>query len=287
MATLILFFLGAAFGSFLNVVALRYDPEKSLFDNGVLNGRSYCPGCEKTLRWFELIPLVSFVIQRAKCRTCSIGISPRYFFIEIICGLIFILVPFRLGIPLITSFFALHSLFIAVLWSFVLLSLILMTLIDFKWMIIPDELNIFFIILGILLLSFHGFDLLPAKSFLGVPSVLLGGGGWEWQTHVAGLLGAFAFFVFLVFVTRGRGMGIGDVKLAAALGLIFGSPDIIFLIVTAFVLGGGIGALALFSRKKTMKSAIPFGPFLAFGACTLFFFGERLVEGYVSFMLAN
>ncbi len=96
MEWLILFVFGLAIGSFLNVVALRYDGERSLFDAGPVSGRSYCPHCGRTLRWFELVPLVSFIMQGAKCRRCHAPISFQYPLVELISGLVFVFVPWHI-----------------------------------------------------------------------------------------------------------------------------------------------------------------------------------------------
>jgi len=282
MATFLLFLLGAAFGSFLNVIALRYDPEKSLLGNGVLGGRSYCPHCRATLRWFELIPLVSFLIQGGKCRRCRAAISVRYITIEILCGLLVLLVPQRLGMPLASLFLFTHASVVIILWTFVFLTLLLMTLIDMRHMVIPDELNIFLSIIGSALIATGGFDSFAERSLVGIYRPLFGGESRIWQNHIGAALGALAFFVALVLLTRGRGMGIGDVKLAGALGLVFGWPDAGLSILAAFLFGGVFGLWALGRGKKTMKSAVPFGPFLALGAVFIFFLGENLLQWYVS-----
>src|SRR5581483_8885445 len=91
-----LFVFGLAIGSFLNVVALRYDGNRFVLDPKAIGGRSHCPHCKKTLQWYELIPLASFAIQRGKCRGCGVRIGFRYPFVEFLSGLIFALVPLRL-----------------------------------------------------------------------------------------------------------------------------------------------------------------------------------------------
>ena len=90
---IILFFFGAAVGSFINVLATRYDPAAFLFSRRVIGGRSHCPGCGKTLRWFELIPLFSFLVQGGRCRRCKKRLSIQYLIVELLSGLIFVLVP--------------------------------------------------------------------------------------------------------------------------------------------------------------------------------------------------
>src|SRR5580704_2783986 len=103
MLWIFLFIFGLAIGSFLNVVALRYDGEHFLFSNKKLGGRSHCPHCKKTLRWFELIPLVSFAIQGGKCRHCKAPIGWQYPLVELISGIIFVAVPLRFSYVLYLS----------------------------------------------------------------------------------------------------------------------------------------------------------------------------------------
>src|SRR3989344_2404324 len=93
---ILLFIFGAVLGSFINVLAVRYDPERFIFDSKVIGGRSYCPHCRKTLRWFELVPLMSFLFQRGQCLGCGRRISFQYPLVEIVAGLICVFVPMRL-----------------------------------------------------------------------------------------------------------------------------------------------------------------------------------------------
>ncbi|HEY4497126.1 MAG TPA: prepilin peptidase, partial [Candidatus Paceibacterota bacterium] len=142
-AYLILFLTGVAFGSFLNVVSLRFNGEGKLFDN--IYGRSECMSCHKKLNWYELIPLFSFIIQLGKCRSCGVKLLWQYPLVEFLAGIIFIAVPCAL-IPNGVSFIPYFSI---VLWILVFLALLLMSVIDFRLQIIPDSINIFIGILGL------------------------------------------------------------------------------------------------------------------------------------------
>lgn len=274
-----LFVAGLAVGSFLNVVALRYDPERFLLARGVVGGRSRCPYCRRELRWFELIPLVSFFIQGCRCRTCGARLSFQYPLVELLSGLLFVFVPQRLG-----SFpYILHSTFyiLSSLWLLVFLTLLLVFLIDLRLGLIPDEANIFLVVLGVLiaLASRREFGL-TTGSFVG-PSALLF--GWRENIVVNRLVAVAAgaaFFGLLVLLSRGRAMGLGDVKLMAALGIVFGWPDVLFIAVLGFVFGGVAGLALIALRRKTMRSTIPFGPFIVIGAALIFFFGWQLLQGY-------
>jgi prepilin signal peptidase PulO-like enzyme (type II secretory pathway) len=249
MAEFLLFFLGLALGSFLHVLASRYDPERFVLTRETLGGRSYCPGCQKTLTWYELIPLVSFLIQLGKCRSCDAKISWSYFLVELVSGLIVLFAP-----PL---------------WAAVFLILLLVTLIDIRLQMIPDELSVVLVALGIWITSTSGIETAV------------------WTNHLGAAFGAAAFFGLLMLITRGRGpngesgMGFGDVKLVFGLGLLFGWPDTLLLVMLAFVVGAIVGLVFIASQSKNMKSALPFGPFLAISAAVVFFFGQSLIDVFL------
>ncbi len=276
----LLFIFGAAVGSFINVLAVRYDPERSPFARAVFGGRSHCPNCKKTLRWFELVPVVSFIAQGGRCRRCGARLSFQYPAVEVLSGLIFVFVPARLGVfgffgPAPTAVGAGFALAEAALWILVFLTFLLIALIDLRLSIIPDEANIFLGILGLVLTGISVVAAPPAPSgFMANP----------WVNHaVAALLGGL-FFGFLILITRGKGMGIGDAKFAIPLGLLFGLPGIAALIGLAFVIGAVFGVGAILSGRKGMKSAIPFGPFLVAASAVVFFWGESALRAYVTFM---
>jgi leader peptidase (prepilin peptidase)/N-methyltransferase len=278
MVFFFLFVFGIVIGSFLNVVSMRYDGEHFVLDPKVIGGRSHCPYCGKTLRWFELIPLFSFFIQGGHCRRCKAKLSFQYPTVEFISGLIFMLVPLRLAALTNGS---LLILFIAALWTLVFLILLLMSVIDIRIGIVPDELNIALgvaaVILGIsLTVSPDG-----SGSLMGSLGNMFGLTGNLWASRVMGAVFGFVFFEFLILVTRGKGIGMGDVKLALPLGLLFGWPDIIPVIMYAFILGALVGIFLIISKKTTMKGALPFGPFLAFGAAFIFFCGLPMAQWYL------
>jgi len=259
---IILFAFGLAIGSFLNVVAMRYDGEHFLFSTKLIGGRSHCEGCKKTLRWFELVPLFSFVAQGGRCRRCTARLSIQYPIVELLSGIIFASVPLALGTGVgITA----PLILLATLWIAVFEALLVMTLIDIRLGIIPDEINIFLAAAGVLLL------LIPAP--LDAVAVL---------ARIIAALGAGAFFALLIAVTRGKGMGMGDLKLAIPLGLLFGWPEILLVLMAAFVIGAVMGVIAVARGTNSMKGTLPFGPFLALGAMTAFFWGAPIIGWYLS-----
>jgi prepilin signal peptidase PulO-like enzyme (type II secretory pathway) len=271
----ILFILGTAFGSFLNVVALRYDAARSLF--APANGRSHCPHCKKTLRWFELIPLLSFALQNGRCRSCGKQIKHRYLLVELATGLLFVFVA--MSVPRLYAapypFYAILAIYLA---AFV--TLFLMALIDARLSIIPDGIHFILLGLGALkLLVLSGFSALQ-MTFVPRHALLFGLQGSPWLNSITAALIGAAFFFFLFAATKGKGMGFGDVKLAAALGFLFGWPDILFITVFAFLVGSIFGAWKIWKGKKKMKSAVPFGPFLALGVLILVLWGRHILSFY-------
>lgn len=275
-----LFIFGLIFGSFLNVIALRYDGDHFLFDPAVIGGRSHCPHCKRTLHWFELVPLASFFLQGAKCRECKMRIGVQYPAVEFLTGILFVAVPARLMQGLSGS--GLFFIIIAALWILVFMILILISYIDVRLGIIPDECHVILGGIGILLtFVFMVYSNGLNPSFFGGYAALF---GFQQNLLIARLMGiafGFVFFELLVLITRGRGMGMGDVKFALPLGLLFGWPDILFLVVAAFIFGAFIGAVGIFLKKKTMQGTLPFGPFLAGGAAFVFFFGFAFLQWYL------
>ncbi len=282
MLIVFLFIFGLVIGSFLNVVALRYDSEKDVFDLKNLGGRSHCPKCGRTLAWHELIPIFSFLFLRGQCRTCHQKISPQYPIVEFLCGLILIS-------PVYFSAFGgdfYHQNYIvASIWVLALLAFILLSLIDLKFYIIPDSINIFLAILGLAkMVTLYLADKTEYlyTSFLGGYALLFSLQENFWINYILAALVGLVFFGTIIYISKGRGMGMGDLKLITALGLLLGWPDILFVILFSFVIGGGVGVVLMLCKQKGMKDALPFGPFIVLGVLTTIFFGESLLKIYFS-----
>ena len=283
MVWLFLFVFGLVIGSFLNVVAMRYDGEHFLLDATMIGGRSHCPHCKKTLRWFELVPLVSFIMLGARCARCKTSLSFQYPIVELISGLIFALVPYRIETLWGVNGAILIGLTIFLVATFE--ALLVMSLIDIRLGIIPDEINVFLAVLGIFGGIFlTGFLGLANHSFASFYSILFGLQYNFWLNHVAAAVFGATFFGLLILITRGKGMGMGDLKIIIPLGFIFGWPDILFIIVFANVVGAVVGLIAISLGTKKMKGTLPFGPFLAIGAGTTFFFSYQLLQWYFSIL---
>lgn len=286
---LFLFVSGSALGSFLNVVSLRFDPERDkLFQN--IYGRSHCPYCKKELQWYELIPFFSFALQLGKCRSCKTKLSLQYPLVELLCGLGFVFVTYKLFLihPTLRLLLINQSIpvlyFLIAVWILTFLSLMLMSIIDFYHRIIPDSINIFIGILGLAVVGYKYFmpTDMTGGSFLG-HYVLMFTFGNPLLNHLVGLFFGAVFLGALYVISRGRGMGFGDVKLATALGLLMGWPDIALALMLAFITGSILSLALIFLNRKTIKDYVPFGPFIAMGVFLVFFFGYDILHLYFAF----
>lgn len=238
--------LGLAVGSFINVLTARL-PRKENF----LLGRSRCPHCRVKLRWYELVPVLSFIVLRGRCRTCQKKISRHYPVVEAVTGA---------GFFLLTTLFAGDPIFL--LWLLILFSLfVFIAAYDARYLVIPDQALI--VLLGWVALGKLGF---------GRDTIII--------DLAAGALLAL-FFLIIFAVSRGRWLGGGDVKLSAILGFLVGWPEILVLLGVAYVVGGLIAALLLVSRRARPKHQIAFGPFLLLGALAAFLWGGEIIQWYL------
>ena len=254
----IIFFFGAAIGSFINVVSQRLPENKSL------NGRSHCPNCGRQLRWWELIPLLSFIFLRKRCSECQQKIAWQYFLVEIITALLFVwswvyLKPVSLAEYLLLIKYCLAS---AVL--------IIIFLIDLQYYLILDK--VIFSLLAVFTAVNLGLDFVSHN-------VILSFSGFAVSGLLAGLAAAVPFFCLWYF-SGGRFMGFGDVKLALLLGAILLWPQIWVCLYLAVLLGGAVSLLLLLATKMNLKSKLPFGTFLSLGAVICLFYGEKFLHWY-------
>ncbi|PIQ70141.1 MAG: prepilin peptidase [Candidatus Tagabacteria bacterium CG_4_8_14_3_um_filter_41_8] len=245
------FIFGAIIGSFLNVVIKRYNTGES-----IIYSDSRCLACGKKLSWSELIPICSFLLQKGKCRGCHSKISRQYPLVEFLTGLLFlsIFLKFFPDIILVIFYWIAASL------------LIIISVYDFYHQIIPDKIVYLLIFLA-----------LGYWFFIG-------------NAALSGFLAGLSFFLFFFLLwisSRGRSMGLGDSKIALAAGWILGFENGIIAILFSFWIGAILGVfLLLFSRKTfTLKSRIPFGPFLSLGIIIAFLFGESIIKAYFNIFL--
>jgi leader peptidase (prepilin peptidase)/N-methyltransferase len=261
----LMFLFGTAIGSFLNVVIFRHNTGMTLL------GRSFCFSCRKELLWHDLMPLMSFLLLRGKCRFCKSKISGQYAAVEAVAGAVFALVLWKAGgVQFLDAAFLQPGGFVHFLdisFSFVLWSiLIIIGVYDLRHKIIPDFFAYSFAALALTKLVF-----LP-QTFLFTPSL------WDF---LAGPILALPF-ALLWLVSRGRWMGFGDAKLTLGLGWFLGIQAGFVALILAFWIGSLVGVAliligklmrsSLFSKRVTMKSEIPFAPFLILGLFLAYFF---------------
>ncbi len=269
------FVIGTAIGSFINVLALRYNPEHSLFTRDVVTGRSHCPSCRRELRWFELIPLLSFVLQGGRCRRCRTKLAFQYPIVELLCGIIFVAVPYSPHGIFSPEWFSIT------LWILVLTLLVLIALIDLRESVIPNGVTLSLAIVGMAQAIFlNSLGFIPTLSFLGYYASLFGLQDSVIMNRLGGAAAGLLLFGLIFILSRGKGMGMGDVKLMGALGLLFGWPDILLISMLSFVSGAVVNAPALIRGAKRMKDVVPFGPFIVFAATMVFFFGQQIIHWY-------
>ncbi len=261
----IIFVFGACIGSFLNCVIYRLKEKQSF-----LSGTSFCPKCLHQLGFFDLIPVLSFIFLKGKCRYCGQNISTQYPLVEIATGGLFLLIfNFQQFSPEFTaegfSIFNEFSIFnfknfITTLYLLIISCLLIIIFVyDLKHYIIPDKI-VYPAIATALIFNFQ-------KTTFG--SSLLAGGG------------AALFFFLLWLVSRGKWMGLGDAKLAFLMGLFLGSPNILTAVFSAFLIGAIMGIVLVMFGKKTLKSQVPFGPFLVVGTFIALFWGREIIKWYL------
>ena len=259
--SLILFVIGLIIGSFLNVVIYR-----TIQGESWVVGRSKCEFCGQKIHWYDNIPLLSFVILRGRCRACAGQISLIHPVIEVLTGLLFVwwywggFLFFRLTTQ---PFQTLQPLF----WLMVGLILLAIVVADSLHYIIPDlfVLTLFAMTAAYrLVLVLHG-----VMQFKDLQLAILGMGLW-------GL-----FFWALWFFTKGKGLGLGDVKLVIPLALILGWPKIVVGMFLAFVIGAVCAIALVVSRQKAFGQIVPFGPFLVLGAGIALIWGDNILRWYL------
>lgn len=258
-----IFLLGTIIGSFLNVVIYRFNTGRK-----ITKGRSICMTCNKNLRWYELIPVLSFLIQKGKCRRCASHISHQYPLVEFITGLIFSATAFKFLPVLGLSFWV--YIFSVLFFVFIFSLLIVISVYDIRHKIIPDRLVFIFILLSFFSI-FINFS--SVGQFITLPSL---------SDLLAGPLISLPFVLLWLF-SKGRLMGLGDGKLILGIGWLLGLWGGLCAVVLSFWIGTLISIfLMLISNKKiNMKTEIPFGPFLIAGTIITFFFNLDI------FSLAN
>jgi leader peptidase (prepilin peptidase)/N-methyltransferase len=266
--------VGLVFGSFLNVVILRLPARAS-----ITRPRSHCPHCKKLIRWYDNIPLVSYLVLRGRCRSCRKRISPRYPLIEALSGAVSVLLYLKFGLTIEWAIFFAFS-----------AALIVLGFIDLDHRILPDVITLNGIWIGII-----------ASVYLAQPSPLISrlfrsagieGANPRIVALTGSLLGAIVGGGLLWVVAeaylrlRGiEGMGLGDVKMMAMVGTFLGAPLALLTIMIGSLLGSIVGLLFIRFANKTREYELPFGSFLSLAGIITVLYGEELVRWYIQHVI--
>jgi len=248
------FVLGLCFGSFINMLVYRtavdYKLEKKKFK---VKGekRSFCDYCGRQLEWSENVPILSWLIQKGKTRCCGKKLPVSYPIVELLMGILFLIYEMmmtpRSGGASVLFIFGL----------LIIVFLVFSAVFDLKYMILPDFSTIILIVLSFLGVIFDEANIIP---------------------YLLSALVASGFLLILNFFTKGKGMGMGDVKLAIFMGLFLGHPKTIVAFYVAFIVGAIFGLILMILKKANKKSQVPFGPFMIFGFFVAWWWGEKIVE---------
>lgn len=242
-----LFFIyGIVIGSFLNVLIYRL-PKKENF----VSTRSHCMNCDYQLRWYDLVPVFSYLMLGGKCRQCKTKISFQYPMIELLNGAAYLGIYLYLGLSYWTAV-------ACIMYSI----LMVIFIIDLRHMIIPNGLVLTVFVIGVFWTLYDG----------------------DYFSHIIGFFAVSLILLLAGIISRG-GMGMGDVKLMAAAGLLLGWQNIIAALMIGAIIGSVIGVSLQVFKVIEKKQPVPFGPFLAAGIMSAILFGDQIIHWYVTTML--
>ncbi|SDY88810.1 leader peptidase (prepilin peptidase) / N-methyltransferase [Tindallia californiensis] len=245
---LLVFITGLLIGSFINVCVHRLPKDES-----IVFPSSRCPSCKMKLRSIDLVPVISWLFLKGKCRFCNKSISSRYPLVELLTGFLVTLVYMETGVSM-------HFIF----YSIITFLLIVIVFIDLDHQIIPDGVNLIIALLGTLYSIYIFYETRSPVLLNSLGGILLGGG----------------FFLLIAILSKG-GMGGGDIKLMAALGIWFGWQGILMVTFLSFLIGGIYAIGLMLIRNKGRKDMVPFGPFIALAAFLTFLYEPYLLLWYL------
>ncbi|MEX2013269.1 MAG: prepilin peptidase, partial [Candidatus Levyibacteriota bacterium] len=242
----LVFIIGLCVGSFINAYI-----DRSVRGESVIFGKSHCDNCKKNIAWYDLIPLVSYIHLGAKCRHCKSSLSFYYPITEFATGAVFVL-----------TFASVNSwngsLVTLLYWLTIVAALVAIFFVDLKYGIIPDKIVYPAVGISLIYLYMTPQDIVP---------------------YLLSAVGASVFLLILLLVTRGKGMGWGDVKFVILMGLILGFPGTVVGLYLAFLTGAVVGVILILWRKKKLRgSTIPFGPFLVVGTILSLFYSQFFIN---------
>ena len=250
LSFVLVFIIGLIIGSFLSVVISRL-PKGEQF----IGGRSYCPHCRHYLGWHDLVPVLSFLILRGHCRYCRNKISPTYPIIELCSGII-VAVSFLFLSPFGLAYW--------LFWVFILELLLILALIDLRHFILPDS------VMVAILVAFVCYEILGGQIAGADPVFSFG--------NLAGAAILFLIFFLIWSFSNGKWMGLGDIKLAGLLGLVFGFWNSVLILYLAVVMGAAAGLALILLGRGNLKTKLPFGAFICFSVIFFTLVGWSISE---------
>lgn len=248
---LIIFLLGLLIGSFLNVCVYRIPRDES-----ISYPPSHCTNCKNRIKSYDLIPVISYIFLRGKCRYCGEKISIKYPIIELFTGVLFLGLYYKYGATLDLAKFLILSPY-----------LIVIGLIDFNTTDVYFKTTLSGLLIGLAFLGVNLYKGDPISTYL--IGALIGGG-----------------FIAIIILLTG-GMGWGDAEICAICGIFLGVKLTILTLLTSVILGGAIGALLILTKRKTRKDYIPFGPYIVIAALISLFWGSNIIDWYLKYTFIN
>ena len=258
---IMIFVLVLCLGSFVNMLVYRTAVKYELISPPLPRlrkgeSRSFCDYCGKQLHWYENIPVISWFLQKGKSKCCHKKLPVQYPIVELITGGLMVLVFNKFN--LLSGRFPLPIELMQLFWLLlIVILLVFLTVFDFKYMILPD-----FAVITLITVSFLGVIFDEPNIIPYLVSAIVGSG----------------FLLILYLITKKKGIGFGDVKLAIFMGLFLGWPKIILAMYIAFITGAVIGVIGIFLKKINKKSQIAFGPFLILGTVIAWLWGKQILS---------
>lgn len=256
MFGIIFFVLGLCFGSFVNMLVYRtvvkYELKSSSFSSRLRKNekRSFCDYCGRQLKWYENIPVFSWLFLKGRTKCCHKKLPLSYPIVELLMGVLFLIYFSRF------NFFE-NNICFWILGLIIIVFLVFSAVFDLKYMILPDFSTVILILVAFLILLIS-----RENIFLNLLIALIASG----------------FLLILNLITKGNGMGMGDVKLALFMGLFLGASKTIIAFYVAFIVGAILGILLMFFKKATRKSQVPFGPFMILGVFMSWWWGDFFLK---------
>lgn len=256
--SIVLFLLGAAVGSFTSVMIYRLHHSKG----GIFRGRSACPNCETKLAPLDLIPIISYLTLRGKCRYCSKEISYMYPILEVLTGFIFVLLFFKFPFVDNALHFSVSLSGLYLLYAFYSFVLIFTFFFDFHYLKVSDEILLPAILIGLIAtiaqpLTPHIFDALIGAAI------------------------AVAFFGLQILISKGTWVGLGDLRVGALMGVVLGWKLTLVALFISYLIGSVVSLFIIIRKRKFVGVKIPFAPFLVTGTFVTIFFGEAILAWYL------